>query len=210
MIDRVRDWFAPSRPRSVAPPAIRADFMRGNRGVVFGGWRPALREASDDVGASWDLAAARTIDLIQNSGWMAGAIDQAVANTVGTGLRLKAMPENDLFGMSNRQAESWAQAVEQRWSLWAEKPYECDMGGDGRSASCRPQSGALGSRLARSGRKCHGGNARVGAMAQRYGSRRRIASCCKELKTMKASRFKDARWSEDCRRSSGLRPRERL
>ena len=97
MMKRVRDWFAPSRPRSVAPPAIRADFMRGNRGVVFGGWRPALREAAEDVGSSWDLAAARTIDLIQNSGWMAGALDQAVANTVGTGLRLKAMPENGLF-----------------------------------------------------------------------------------------------------------------
>ena len=48
MMDRVRDWFAPSRSKSVMPPAIRADFMRGNRGVVFGGWRPALREAKID------------------------------------------------------------------------------------------------------------------------------------------------------------------
>lgn len=78
MMDMVRDWFAPVHGRNVMPPDIRADFMRGNRGVVFGGWRPALREAADDVGASWDLAAARTIDLIQNSGWMAGALDQAV------------------------------------------------------------------------------------------------------------------------------------
>lgn len=61
-----------------------------------------------------DLAAARTTDLIQNSGWIAGALDQAVANTVGTGLRLKAMPENDVFGMSNDEAERWAQLVEQR------------------------------------------------------------------------------------------------
>ena len=52
VMERVRDWFAPSRPKSDMPPAIRADFMRGNRGVVFGGWRPALREASDDVGSS--------------------------------------------------------------------------------------------------------------------------------------------------------------
>jgi capsid protein len=103
--------------------------MRGNRGVVFGGWRPALRDASDDVGASWDLAAARTIDLIQNSCWIAGALDQAVANTVGTGLRLKAMPENDVFGMSNDQAERWAQVVEQRWGLWADRAYECDIEG---------------------------------------------------------------------------------
>ncbi|MBN9022208.1 MAG: phage portal protein [Rhizobiales bacterium] len=129
MVATIRDWFAPAPRRGSAPPAIRADFMRGNRGVVFGGWRPALRDASDDVGASWDLAAARTTDLIQNSGWIAGALDQAVANTVGTGLRLKAMPENDVFGMSNEEAERWAQLVEQRWGLWADRAYECDIEG---------------------------------------------------------------------------------
>jgi len=129
MVATIRDWLTPARGRNSAPPAIRADYMRGNRGVVFGGWRPALRDASDDVGASWDLAAARTIDLIQNSGWIAGALDQAVANTVGTGLRLKAMPENDVFGMSNDEAERWAQLVEQRWGLWADRAYECDIEG---------------------------------------------------------------------------------
>jgi lambda family phage portal protein len=129
MVARVRDWFAPARGRPIAPPNVRADYMRGNRGVVFGGWRPVLREPVDDVGASWDLAAARTIDLIQNSGWMAGALDQAVANTVGTGLRLKAMPENDVFGMTNSESEQWAQTVEQRWSLWADRSYECDIEG---------------------------------------------------------------------------------
>ncbi|MDN2578929.1 phage portal protein [Aquibium sp. ELW1220] len=141
MMNRVRDWLAPVRGRPAAPPTIRADFMRGNRGVVFGGWRPALRDAADDVGASWDLAAARTIDLIQNSGWMAGALDQAVASTVGTGLRLKAMPENDVFGMSNADAEQWAQRVEQRFGLWAERPYECDI--EGRRSFALMQAGAF-------------------------------------------------------------------
>jgi hypothetical protein len=122
------------------------------------GFSVRVLEAADDVGASWDLAAARTIDLIQNSGWMAGALDQAVANSVGTGLRLKAMPENDLFGMSNAEAESWAQTVEQRWSLWAEKPYECDIEGrrsfglldEARAAHLPPSVAAW--RLGREGR----------------------------------------------------------
>ena len=39
-------------------------------------------------------------------------IDQSVANTVGTGLRLKAMPENSLFGMSNADAQAWAKALD--------------------------------------------------------------------------------------------------
>ena len=68
--------------------------MRGGRGVTFAGWRPALREARHEVDEAWELATARATDAIQNSGWLAGMVDQAIANTVGTGLRLKAMPEN--------------------------------------------------------------------------------------------------------------------
>ena len=42
MIDMVRDWFAPVRGRNVMPPAIRADFMRGNRGVTLTPFGSAL------------------------------------------------------------------------------------------------------------------------------------------------------------------------
>ena len=104
-----------------------ASFMRGGRGVTFGGWRPALRELQDDIADAWDHAAARTIDVVQNSGWLSGALDQAVANTVGTGLRLKAMPENTVFGMSNAEAQAWARMVEARFELWARNADECDI-----------------------------------------------------------------------------------
>ena len=33
MMEKVRDWFAPARGRSVMPPDIRADFMRWLQGV---------------------------------------------------------------------------------------------------------------------------------------------------------------------------------
>jgi lambda family phage portal protein len=101
--------------------------MRGGRGVTFGGWKPSLRDSQDDISDAWDLAAARTIEVVQNSGWLAGSIDQAVANTVGTGLRLKAMPENTVFGMSNAEATEWARVVEARFELWARNSDECDI-----------------------------------------------------------------------------------
>ncbi|MBN9023501.1 MAG: phage portal protein, partial [Rhizobiales bacterium] len=50
-------------------------------------------------------------------------------NTGGTGLRLQAMPQDDVGGMSNDEAERWAQLVEQRWGLWADRAYECDIEG---------------------------------------------------------------------------------
>lgn len=111
----------------VYKPSLGASYMRGGRGVTFSGWRPALRDSQDDISEAWELAAARTIDVVQNSGWLAGAIDQAVANTVGTGLRLKAMPENSIFGMSNADAQAWARMVEARFELWARNSDECDI-----------------------------------------------------------------------------------
>ena len=114
-------------PEAVARPVPSSSYMRGGRGVTFGGWKPSLRDTQDDISDAWDLAAARTIDMVQNSGWLAGSIDQAVANTVGTGLRLKAMPENTVFGMTNAEATEWARVVEARFELWARNPDECDL-----------------------------------------------------------------------------------
>jgi Phage portal protein, lambda family len=119
-IERLRDFVG--LPQTDAPSNLlkpRGEFMRAGRGVVFGGWRPALRDASDDVGKAWTDAAARAIDTIHNSGWIAGAIDQAVANTVGTGLRLKCAPESEQLGMSDADARKWARTVEQRFGSWA-------------------------------------------------------------------------------------------
>lgn len=114
-----------------AAPAPRPSsaYMRGGRNVVFAGWRPSLREAQVDVREAWDQAAARVTDAIHNSGWLSGAIDQAVANTVGDGLRLKASPENALFGMSEADARAWARDVEAKFGLWANSAQECDIQG---------------------------------------------------------------------------------
>lgn len=132
-IDRARQAIGSAKPPvDVVTPHSRpvAAFMRGGRAVAaLAGFRPALREAQEDVGSAWDDAAARSIDLIQNSGWISGAIDQAVADTVGTGLRLRAAPENELFGASEDAAAEWSNRVEQRFELWANRPLECDVEG---------------------------------------------------------------------------------
>lgn len=108
---------------------MRAGFMRDGRGTVFSQWLPSLRSSRDDVTAAWEQAAARSVDLWQNSGWISGMIDQATANTVGTGLRLRAMPENELFGMSEADAQKWRKLVHARWDLWSNSPLECDIEG---------------------------------------------------------------------------------
>ncbi|MDR9395427.1 MAG: phage portal protein [Roseovarius sp.] len=110
-------------------PRPTGKYMRGGRGVTFAGWTPALRESQDDIGEAWDDAAARVTDLLHNNGWLAGALEQCVANTVGTGLQLKALPENETFGMTAAEASDWAKTVERRFELWARTPQECDIQG---------------------------------------------------------------------------------
>ncbi|MGA0615938.1 phage portal protein [Paracoccus sp. KR1-242] len=120
---------APDKLPGSAAKAYTTGYMRGGRSVAMNAWHPGLREAQDDVAAAWDKAAARANDAIINSGWLSGALEQCVANVVGTGLRLKAQPENELFGMSNADARAWCKLVEQRFGLWANRPEECDAEG---------------------------------------------------------------------------------
>lgn len=120
---------AVARTGGVMAPKPRSAYMRDGRGTIFSRWLPGLRSAQDDVAMSWEQATARTIDLAHNNGWIAGMIDQATANTVGLGLRLRAMPENDLFGMDEDAAQEWRKTVEARWELWSENPLECDIEG---------------------------------------------------------------------------------
>jgi lambda family phage portal protein len=127
ILDRIRQLVSGTSSAPVERPSPGSSFMRGGRGVTFNGWRPSLRDTQDDIADAWDNATARAIDVIQNSGWLSGAIDQAVANTVGTGLRLKAMPENTTFGMTNEEALAWGRKVEARFELWTRNPNECDI-----------------------------------------------------------------------------------
>ena len=120
---------APVTVTPSGPLAPRAGYMRDGRGTVFSRWLPALRSSRDDVAVAWTAAAARTVEMWQNNGWISGMIDQATANTVGGGLRLRAMPENDLFGMDEKAAQDWRKLVEAKWELWSNTPLECDIEG---------------------------------------------------------------------------------
>lgn len=133
LISRARELFGSgaSAGSSAAPsrPSRSAGYMRGGKSVLFSKWKPRLRDHQEEIGESWETAAARAIDMLINSGFIAGAVDQAVANTVGTGLKLKAAPENSLFGLSDDEAQAWARMVEARFFLWANNPQECDIEG---------------------------------------------------------------------------------
>lgn len=106
-----------------------AAYMRGGASPFFMNWNPALRDQRHDVHRSYQQAAARAIDVLHNNGWIAGAVDQALSSTIGTGLRLAARPDREILGWDTKKAHQWSELVERRWAIWADNPLECDAAG---------------------------------------------------------------------------------
>lgn len=111
-----------------------AAFMRNNVSPLMNMWRPAFRDTQEDVQQSWPQAVARATDTIQNSGWVSGAIQSAIGNIMGAGLRLTAAPDTTIIKFDGLvddkgepiDADGWARFVERRWEAWSNSPRECD------------------------------------------------------------------------------------
>jgi capsid protein len=106
-----------------------AAFFQNGVNPLMVSWRPQLRETSDDIGKSWEVAAARAVESIQNSGFIARAVEVAAGATVGSGLRISVRPDAVGLGWDQEKATKWANKVESRFRAWAESPTECDAGG---------------------------------------------------------------------------------
>lgn len=117
-------------------PVANAAFMQGGHhfegsqiSPFFFGWTPALRDGRSDVLQGYVRSAARVIDAMHNSGWIAGMVRQGIASTIGTGLMLAAKPDVALFGGDRQAANAWGQETERAFNDFANCPEECDAAG---------------------------------------------------------------------------------
>ncbi|WP_315768228.1 phage portal protein [Bradyrhizobium sp. SZCCHNR2012] len=114
-------------PAGVGKPG--SFYMREQHSPFFHSWTPALRDQREDVRAGYWSAAARAIDTLHNSGWLAGGIEQACVNMIGDGLRLAAKPDADALGWTKDEADRWARDVERKFEAHANNPIEVDAAG---------------------------------------------------------------------------------
>jgi lambda family phage portal protein len=119
----------PPLPAVTGGRGASSQYMRGDSAPVFLNWHPPLRESREDARAAYIRAAARAIDSIHNSGWLAGAVKQRTASAIGTGLRCAAKPDWQALGWTQEQGNDWARTVERRFGGWACEPLECDAAG---------------------------------------------------------------------------------
>lgn len=113
---------------AVQPLLPRASYFSSGERILHG-WTPPARRADDDVRLSGQLAIARAIQGIHNSGFLSGAIEVAAGLMVGAGLKINAQPDARALGWSDDVASGWARDVERRWRWWSRTPLECDAAG---------------------------------------------------------------------------------
>ncbi|MCW4114752.1 phage portal protein [Aurantimonas sp. MSK8Z-1] len=104
--------------------------LRDGRTGLLGLRRAVTRDARIDVVEAAERASALALDFIQNSGWIAGAADQIVCDTIGVELKLNSRAQLAGFGYSEDQSSAWCRLVEAAWLKWAWNPSECDLAGE--------------------------------------------------------------------------------
>lgn len=108
-------------------PTMR--YLRDDKSGTLALRRAVSRDARADVWEAGDRAYALAIDFMHNSGWIAGAADQIIVDTIGTELKLNARPDFTGLGYSDKERAEWVQLVERAWKRWAWTPSECDLSG---------------------------------------------------------------------------------
>ncbi|KZK83599.1 Phage portal protein, lambda family [Pseudovibrio sp. Ad13] len=104
-------------------------YLRDTRSKVLA-TRPApLTNSRDDIRLSWRRCAGLARDIIQNSGRLKGAVDQVIADTVGSELLLNPKPDLHAAGYDAQETADWCRLVKQRWKRFAWNQAECDMRG---------------------------------------------------------------------------------
>lgn len=125
--------LSPSRVPKVAQqrPSRRAtmEYMAHDRVGILNMRRVVTRDVKLDVHQAADRAFGLAFDFMQNSGWIAGAADQIIADMIGVELKLNPVPDLSRLGYNDADRNKWCRLVEKEWRRWSWTPRECDAEG---------------------------------------------------------------------------------
>ena len=133
LVDRVISAIDPVRGKSRFQARCSMALATGGgynggkrKSRTLSGWNVTGNDADGDTLP--DLPALREFsrDLARNTPVATGAINTAVTNVVGKGLKLHSMIDNDYLNLDDDAAELWETNAEREFGLWADKPENCD------------------------------------------------------------------------------------
>lgn len=108
---------------------VRAQYLRGDRSGILHMRRAVTRDGGVSVREAAERASALAWDFMRNSGWLAGAAQQIIADTIGNELQLSARPDLSRLGYNDAEKSTFCKLVEKRWRQYAWSPEECDLAG---------------------------------------------------------------------------------
>lgn len=116
------------RTPSVSTP-VRAQYLRSDRSGILHMRRAVTRDGGVNVREAAARASALAWDFMHNSGWIAGAAQQIITDTIGNELQLNCRPDLSGLGYDEKERSEFCKIVERRWRQYAWSPEECDLAG---------------------------------------------------------------------------------
>lgn len=131
LLDRLRSAVSSPKADSVPArsPIATTGYMREGRTGFLNMRSAYTRDLKHDIHFAADRAFSLAFDFMQNSGWVAGAVDQIIADIVGIELKLNARPDLKGLGYTDKQRADWIRLVQEEWRRWSWNPLECDLQG---------------------------------------------------------------------------------
>jgi capsid protein len=90
-------------------------------------WNPITLSPDSELNTELPTLVERSRDIARNHGMAAGAVQTLVDNVVGTGLRLRSMPDYQALGKDRTWSAEWTRHVESKFSHYANS-IEFDAG----------------------------------------------------------------------------------
>ncbi|SMC42900.1 phage portal protein, lambda family [Fulvimarina manganoxydans] len=119
----------PAAPAASKAPTITARYLRDTRTGMLSMRRAVTRDAKWDVAEAAQRASSLAYDFIRNSGYLAGAVNQVLCDTIGEELKLNCRAQLQALGYSAEDEGKWQRDVERRWRRWSYDAKECDLAG---------------------------------------------------------------------------------
>lgn len=125
LIDSVRRGGKPRAGLGGSAPQFFPYDAAQLQSTEMGEWLPWIRSPDSEINLYRDRMVARQRDLVRNDGWVAGAVDRIVDNTIGSQYRLMAKPDYRALSLYSKAfddvwASEYQKVVEALWRGYAE------------------------------------------------------------------------------------------
>ena len=120
---RMQSRMAIAVTQSVASgmvPGVRR--LSSSREGTLGNWSPRREERLAEA-RSIDTIMARAESLAANDGNATSAIDSLALNVAGPGLRPQSYPDAAALGISEEEAQAFADSAEAAWAIWCKEAH---------------------------------------------------------------------------------------